>query len=121
MFRAKLQSDLVPFIKYICGEFSLQAYYSFDQDTMVNLQFLDENNPGDAWFEAPMRMSSLTSTSVGNVDNFIHNGQALNAFVAQVQGKTQKGALGLSAFDRPGIDFGNGVGVGSTPLSGIFS
>ena len=121
LFRTKLQTDLVPFIKYICGEFSLQAYYSFDQDTMVNLQFLDDNNPGDAWFEAPMRMSSLTTTSVGNADNFIHNGQSLNLFVAQVQGKTQKGALGLTAFDRPGIDFGNGGGVAGTPLSGIFS
>lgn len=120
LFRQKLQTDLVPFIKYVCGEFSLQAYYSFDQDTMVNLQFLDENNPGDAWFEAPMRLSSLTSTSVGNVDNFVSNGQSLNLFVAQVQGKTQKGALGLAAFDRPGIDMGNG-GLNNTQLSGIFS
>lgn len=115
LFRTKLQNNLTPFIKYICGDFSLQAYYSFDQDTMVNLQFLDDVNPGDAWFEAPMRMSSLTSTSVGNQDNFCHNGQSMNLFVAQVQGRTQKGALGLAAFDRP-IE-----GAYNNPISGIFS
>lgn len=109
MFRMKLENDLVPFIKYVCGEFFMQATYSNNAETVVNLQFLDDSpsTNGDGWFETPNRLSSLSSTSVGTKENFDNNGYSLNAFVAQIQGQTQKNAMGLTAFDRPGIDFGN--------------
>lgn len=121
LFRTKFQNDLVPFIKYVCGEFFIQATYLNNGETVVNLQFLDDSasTNGDGWFETPNRLSSLSTTSVGNQDNFNNNGHSLNAFIAQVQGQTQKNALGLTAFDRPGIDFGNDVPMAS-PLDGAF-
>ena len=121
LFRAKFQNDLVPFIKYVCGEFFIQATYLNNGETVVNLQFLDDtaSTNGGGWFETPNRLSSVSSTSVGNIDNFNNNGHSLNAFVAQIQGKTQKNALGLAAFDRPGIDFGNG-GAPNNQLAGAF-
>lgn len=120
LFRIKFENDLVPFIKYVCGEFFLQAIYSTNGETVVNLQFLDDTHStnGDGWFETPARLSSLSSTSVGNQDNFNNNGHSLNAFVMHIQGQTQAGALGLAAFDRPGIDFGNAPV--EMPLAGAF-
>lgn len=119
LFMMKIKNDLVPFIKYICGEFSIQAFYSFDRETMVDLQFLDDSasTNGGGWFQTPSRLSSLSTTSVGTKANFENNGKSLNAFVMQIQGKTQKGALGLTAFDRP-LDFGAPV---HNETAGLFS
>ena len=116
LFMIKIHNDLEPFIKYTCGDFMLTATYSLDTETRVDLQFLDDANMNAGWFESPSRLSSLSSTSVGTKDNFNSNGHALNAFVLQIQGKTQKNALGLSAFDRPIMD----VPV-DNPLDGVFS
>lgn len=109
MFRIKLEQDLTPFIKYICGEFFLQATYISNGETTVNLQFLDDTRStnGDGWFETPNRLSSLSSTTVGNKENFDNNGNSLNAFVMHVQGQTCKNAMGITAFDRPNVDFGS--------------
>lgn len=116
LFMMKMHNDLEPFIKYTCGDFMLTATYSLDTETRVDLQFLDDANMSAGWFETPSRLSSLSSTSVGTKDNFTSNGHALNAFVLGIQGKTQKNALGLSAFDRPIME----APVESS-LDGVFS
>lgn len=120
LFIMKIKSDLMPFIKYICGDFCIKAYYAMDRETMVDLQFLDDSasTNGDGWFQTPSRLSSLSTTSVGTKENFESNGHSLNSFVMQIQGKTQKGALGLEAFNRPGIDFG---APADNALNGLFS
>lgn len=119
LFMMKIKNDLAPFIKYVCGDFAIQAYYAFDRETMVDLQFLDDTptTNGGGWFQTPSRLSSLSTTSVGNKMNFENNGKSLNSFVMQIQGKTQKGALGLTAFDRP-LDFGAPV---HNETAGLFS
>ena len=119
LFMNRLHTDLEPFIKLNCGDFTMSATYSYDTEVRVDLQFIDDNNNSEGWFESPSRLSSLSSTSVGNKDNFMSNGRALNKFVMAVQGNTQKGALGLTAFDRP-VDFGDDTPVES-PLEGAFS
>ena len=120
LFIMKIKSDLMPFIKYICVDFCIKAYYAMDRETMVDLQFLDDSasTNGDGWFQTPSRLSSLSTTSVGTKENFESNGHSLNSFVMQIQGKTQKGALGLEAFNRPGIDFG---APADNALNGLFS
>lgn len=121
LFRMKFESDVVPFIKYICGDFFIQATYSNNAETVVNLQFLDNSasTNGDGWFETPNRLSSLSSTTLGDKQNFDNNGHSLNSFVLQIQGNTQKNAMGLTAFNRPGVDFGDAVPV-EMPLFNAF-
>lgn len=109
----------------MCGEFFIQATYCSNAETTVNLQFLDDSasTNGTGWLETPMRLGSLSTTCVGNKDNFNHNGHSLNAFVMQVQGKTMHGAMGTAAFDRPNVDFGDGSVDDTTvvnPLAGAF-
>lgn len=122
LFRYKFENDVVPFIRLPAGDFFIQSTYSNNAETTVNLQFLDDTRStnGTGWLETPNRLSSLSSTSIGDKENFDSNGHALNAFVAQIQGHTQVSAItGLPAFERPGIDFGNSAPV-DLPLGGMF-
>jgi len=123
-FMMKIRNDLEPFIKYVCGDFMMTAMYSLDTETRVDLQFLDDSattNGGAGWFETPSRLSSLSSTSVGTKENFDSNGHSLNQFIMQVQGRTQKGALGLTAFDRPVIHNSQDDSPADSVLAGLFN
>ena len=103
MFRMRFKKEVAPFILGVVGDFAVQVIYSINSETMVKLHLLENNltNFLDGWTEAPNRLSSLSTTSVGNVNDFQNNGHALNEFVLQVNGKTSVNAMGLPAFDMP--------------------
>lgn len=102
MFKVLFEKNVAPFIIPVVGNFEVMARYSVNGECQVNLKLLDFNmntNLSDtAFMETPMRLSGLTTTSVGSIDTFNNNGQSLNSLMLLTQGKTQANAMGLPAF-----------------------
>lgn len=104
-FQTLFEKNVAMFIVPVVGDFTVTVRYSNTGECQVNLQLEDfgmnTNLSADAWMEAPMRMSAVTTTSVGNRDTFMGNGHTLNSLLLYTQGKTQYGALGMPAFRSP--------------------
>ena len=104
-FQTLFEKNVAMFIVPVVGDFTVAVRYSNTGECQVNLQLEDfgmnTNLSADAWLEAPMRMSSLTSTSVGTRDTFMGNGHVLSGLLMYTIGKTQANALGIPAFRDP--------------------
>ena len=105
-FKMLFEKNVAMFIVPVVGDFTVAVRYSNTGECQVNLQLenfdMNTNLSADAWIEAPMRMGSVTTTSVGNIDTFRGNGHVLSQLLLLTQGKTQFGALNKPAF--PMID-----------------
>ena len=104
-FQTLFEKNVAMFIVPVVGDFTVAVRYSNTGECQVNLQLEDfgmnTNLSDDAWVESPMRMSAVTTTSVGSRDTFMGNGHTLNSLLLYTQGKTQMGALGVPAFRTP--------------------
>lgn len=102
-FRMRFHSDVAPWIAGTNGNFFVQVTHSNNGETQVHLEFLDNNmsNRLQGWYEAPNRLAGTTTTSVGTSGHFQANGQSLNSFVLEMQGKTELGPTGQTAFQMP--------------------
>ena len=104
-FQTLFEKNVAMFIVPVVGDFTVAVRYSNTGECQVNLQLEDfgmnTNLSDNAWLESPMRMSAITTTSVGNIDTFRGNGHVLSKLLLYTQGKTQMGALGQPAFPTP--------------------
>ena len=104
-FQTLFEKNVAMFIVPVVGDFTVMVRYSNTGECQVNLQLEDfgmnTNLSADAWLESPMRMSAVTTTSVGNRETFMGNGHTLSSLLLYTQGKTQMGALGIPAFRTP--------------------
>ena len=99
MFRKLFNENVAPFVIGSLGHFEVYVTYSNTSETMVDLKIMD-NNVGSNYgvYEAPNRLSMLSTTVVGTENQFISNGQALHNLATLVQGRTSANAMGLTAF-----------------------
>lgn len=113
MFKTMFQQNVVPFIVGVVGNFEVFATYSLNAETTVNLTLLDygsnTNLGGNYWFEAPNRLGSLGSTTIGNESVFMNNAQQLNEFVSITQQRAQNMNMGIPSAP---------VQTGPVPLAG---
>ena len=104
-FQTLFEKNVAMFIVPVVGDFTVMVRYSNTGECQVNLQLEDfgmnTNLSENAWVESPMRMSAVTTTSVGNRKTFMGNGHTLSSLLLYTQGKTQLGALGMPAFRTP--------------------
>ena len=91
MFKHLFQQNVVPFVKGVVGDFEVFVQYSNNSETHVNLTLKDwgsnTNLGSNLWFEAPNRLGSLSSTSIGSEAAFMSNGASIGAFISDTQAK----------------------------------
>lgn len=97
MFQTMFEKNVAMFITPVVGNFTVMVRYSNTGECQINLQLddydMNTNLSADGWIEAPMRMGSVTTTSVGGLGTFKGNGHVLNKLVLLTQGKTQYGSF----------------------------
>jgi len=72
MFKQALEDQLFPTLLELGGEFILQVYYNATDNTIIDLQFLDEQEE-DGYYSVDNRLGGLLSPAIGDVNSFTNN------------------------------------------------